>query len=272
MAGRSYRITDGRKELVPTERQLAKMARQSLENTYMDMGNRTGLKFTQEEIAKARLTVMMMTPEQIKETLNRGEATDAFIALKTLEFVDGKGKGQQDDPSFKFNEARVVSWMKDANMDKEVLFVWDKDGRFWGWTQGSEKSCSAKIPKGGLVGGTSLHNHPSTDKRPYGQSFSKGDILAGRYSAERRWIVAAKEGVYVVEMPPNAKYRDFDAMVFQAKTRAAWRSINQKLPQFKLNQAAKAQVHHTYMKEFASRQGLKYKFIPSKGYETLYND
>jgi hypothetical protein len=271
MGGRTYEIKNGRKTIVPTERQLAKLEKQSLENTYMDMGNRTGLKFTPEQIASARLIVMMMTPEQIKETLFMGQATKEFIALKTIEFVEGRGKGQQNDPSFKFNEAKVVSWMKDANLDKEVLFVWDKDGRFWGWTQGSEKSVGASIPKGGLVGGTTLHNHPSTDKRPYGQSFSKGDILAGRHSAERRWIVAAKEGVYMAEMPPNVKYRDFDAMVFQAKTKAAWRRINNKLPQFNLNQAAKAQAHHEYMKEFAQRHGLKYKFIPNKGYEKLYN-
>jgi hypothetical protein len=276
-------MKEGRRVIVPTQRQMAESARKQAEaNIIKDSQGRTGIEYTVKDIAMLERAVEAygLSKQRQKEILKEGRDTDAFLDLKLLEILkdirDGKKINERDDKNFKFNlESLKEKW---ANSEVEMMAVWDKNNRFMGYaTQADKGLVQIRTINGSLVGATTLHTHPSDSDRFFGSSFSYGDLKTFRDNGEQTMIVASREGYYIMERGPKMNLTDKEITTAWVKYRmkekmshSAFSGDSKKLKggYTKLDLAV-WRDHHNAVKELASRTGVTYKFVPRKGFENL---
>ncbi len=281
--GRSYEIKEGRRVIVPTERQMAEAKRKQAEaNQITDDRGRTGMTNTVKDIKNLEEWAKYHFPneKQIKEIFEAGRATDDFINLNVLRILkalrDGTTKNERDDPNFKFNlESLKKKW---ANSEVEMMAAFDKNGMFLGYeTQADKGLVQMRSGDGQIIGGTTIHSHPSEDGRFFGGNFSDGDWKGFLVAGEKTMIVTSREGTYILEregaMKLTRKAINKSYVVSMVKTTLALQKLKDEKELTKFGCTKRDLViwrdHHKSAEELAKSSGLKYTFVPNKGFEGL---
>lgn len=280
--GRSYEMKEGRRVIVPTTRQIEQMARKQAEaNQIKDALGRTGMQNVIADIdgIEEYLRQQGLSKKAQKEILEKGEATDDFINLNVLRILkalrDGDKTNEKDDKNFKFSLEKLIK--KWANSEVELMAAFDKNGKFLGYsTQANDGKVQHQTAAGQVVGGTTIHSHPSGPDRFFGGNFSVGDYKGFRDSGEKTMVVTSREGTYILERngPLNMTNSQINTSYVKTTVRATLskeRIKNDKLTKFGCTKSDLAiwRDRHLGAMELASQVGLKYTFIPNKGFEGL---
>jgi hypothetical protein len=157
------------------------------------------------------------------------------------------------------------------------MAAFDKNGKFLGYdTQGNKGRVSLSVAVGQMVGGTSIHSHPEEAGRFFGGNFSVGDWKTFRDTGEKRMIVTSKEGTYILEKVGKFKLTNSDVNKSYVKTtvRTVFSKNNikdDKPTKFGCSKSDLAvwRDQHQGAKELAAQSGIKYTFIPNKGFEGI---
>lgn len=280
--GRSYEMKEGRKVIIPTQRQMESMTRKQAEaNLMADGGGRTGLEAKISDIKDIEnyIKQLGLTKQQQKDILENGRATDEFVQLNVLRILkamrDGDKTNEMNDKKFKFNlENLIKKW---ANSEVEMMAAFDKDGKFLGYqTQAKTGTVQITTGAGQLAGGTTVHSHPEESGRFFGGTFSVGDWTGFKEKGERLMVVTSKEGTYMLERTGPLKFTNSD--INKSWVRMTVRTVlskqrikDDKLTKFGCSKSDLAVWRdlHNGTKELASQAGLKYTFIPNKGFEGI---
>ena len=280
--GRSYEMKEGRKVIIPTQRQIESMTRKQAEANLMeDGGGRTGLEAKISDIKDIEnyIKQLGLTKQQQKDILENGRATDEFVQINVLRILkamrDGDKTNEMNDKKFKFNlENLIKKW---ANSEVEMMAAFDKDGKFLGYqTQAKTGTVQITTGAGQLAGGTTVHSHPEEDGRFFGGTFSVGDWTGFKEKGEKLMVVTSKEGTYMLERTGPLKFTNSD--VNKAYVRMTVRTVlskqrikDDKLTKFGCSKSDLAVWRdlHNGTKELASQAGVKYTFIPNKGFEGI---
>lgn len=275
-------MKEGRRAIVPTTRQMEQMARKQAEaNQITDKAGRSGMVNTIKDIKNLEDWAKYHHPNkgEIKDIIENGLTTDSFITLNVLRILeaqrDGKTKNEKDDPNFKFNLDNLIkNW---ANSDVELMAAYDKNGMFLGYaTQGVNHIVQMNSGDGQVIGGTTIHSHPSDAGRFFGGNFSVGDLKGFRDAGEKTMVVTSKEGAYMLERSGSLKLTNSQINTNYVKTAVRTVLSKQKIKDDKLTKfgCTKSDLaiwrdRHNGMQELASSVGLRYTFIPNKGFEGL---
>ena len=275
-------MKEGRKVIIPTKRQIEAMERKQAEaNVIIDAKGRTGMVNTMAEVPaiEAYLRSIGLSKKKQQEILENGRATDDFIDINIVRILnnikDGKTKNERDDKDFKFSLEKLKQrW---ANSDVEMMAAFDKHGHFLGFeTQNDAGKVTMKTGAGQLVGGTTIHSHPSEKGKFFGESFSVPDWRAFRDSGERQMVVTAKEGVFILEKsgPINVTNSQINKSWVKTTIRSVLSKRNikdDKMTKFGCSKSELAVWRdlHTGNKELAAQIGVSYRFIPNKGFEGI---
>lgn len=280
--GRSYEIKEGRKVIIPTKKQVESMERkQATANTLIDALGRTGMVNTVSDIEmiEGYIKTLGLSQKQQKEILENARATDEFIQLNVLRILkalrDGDTKNEMEDKKFKFSlDSLIKKW---ANSEVELMAAYDKNGKFLGYdTQGNSGIVHMTTGAGQLVGGTSIHTHPVLKGEFLGGHFSVGDWRGFRDSGERRMVVTSKEGTYILEKSKPLKLTNSD--INKSYVRTTVRTVlskqaikDDKMTKFGCPKSDLAvwRDKHQGAKEIAAIAGVKFTFIPNKGFEGI---
>jgi hypothetical protein len=275
-------MKEGRKVIIPTERQVEQMLRKQAEaNEIKDALGRTGMTNTIKDIKNIDEWVKYYLPseQQRKDIMEAGRATDNFINLNILRILkalrDRTTKNEKDDPDFKFNlNSLIKNW---ANSEVELMAAFDKNGVFLGYeTQANQGLVQMRSGDGQIIGGTTIHSHPSDSSRFFGGNFSVGDWKGMRDAGEKTMVVTSKEGTYILERSGHLKLTNSQINKNYVKTTVRTTLSIEKIKDNKLTKfgCTKADLAvwrdiHNGTKELADSVGLKYTFIPNKGFEGL---
>lgn len=280
--GRSYEIKEGRKVIIPTKKQVESMERkQAAENTLIDALGRTGMVNTVSDIKmiEAYIKTLGLSQKQQKEILENARATDEFIQLNVLRILkalrDGDTKNEMEDKKFKFSLDNLIK--KWANSEVELMASYDKNGKFLGYdTQANSGIVYMTTGAGQLVGGTTIHTHPVLKGEFFGGNFSIGDWQGFRDTGERRMVVTSKEGTYILEKSKPLKLTNSDITKSYVRTlvriNLSQKGIkDDKTTKFGCSKSELAlwRDKHHGAKEIAAIAGVKFTFIPNKGFEGL---
>jgi len=275
-------MKEGRKVIIPTQRQIESMTRKQAEANLMeDGGGRTGLEAKISDIKDIEnyIKQLGLTKQQQKDILENGRATDEFVQINVLRILkamrDGDKTNEMNDKKFKFNlENLIKKW---ANSEVEMMAAFDKDGKFLGYqTQAKTGTVQITTGAGQLAGGTTVHSHPEEDGRFFGGTFSVGDWTGFKEKGEKLMVVTSKEGTYMLERTGPLKFTNSD--VNKAYVRMTVRTVlskqrikDDKLTKFGCSKSDLAVWRdlHNGTKELASQAGVKYTFIPNKGFEGI---
>lgn len=276
-------MKEGRRVIVPTTRQMEQMARKQEEaNQIKDSMGRSGMenKIKDIEGIEEFLRQQGLSKKAQKEILEKGEATDDFINLNVLRILkalrDGDKTNEKDDKKFKFSLDKLIKMW--ANSEVEMMAAFDKNGKFLGYsTQANAGQVQHQTGSGQIVGGTTIHSHPSGPDRFFGGTFSVGDYKGFRDSGEKTMIVTSREGTYILERdngPLNLTNSQINTSYVKTTVRVTLsreKIKNDKLTKFGCTKSDLAmwRDRHLGAKELASQSGLKYTFIPNKGFEGL---
>lgn len=275
-------MKEGRRAIVPTKRQMEQIARKQAEaNQITDALGRTGMTNTLADIAsiEAYIQELGLSEKAQKEILDRGKATDEFINLNVLRILkllrDGDKTNEKDDKDFGFSLNNLIK--KWANSEVELMAAYDKNGKFLGYsTQAKSGLVQHQTGDGQVIGGTTIHSHPSGPDRFFGGNFSVGDWKGFRDAGEKTMIVTSKEGTYILERNGPLKLTNFQINTNYVKTTVRTtlsidRIKDNKLTKFGCTKSDLAvwRDGHNGTKELAASVGLKYTFIPNKGFEGL---
>lgn len=278
-------MKEGRRVIIPTARQMEQMARKQAEAyEFKDSEGLTGLEVTIKDIDSIKEYVkenFKLSETEKKAIIENGmvDTQDKFFYLNLIRVLqamkDGKTKNEKDDPDFKFSQDKLVK--KWANSEVELGAAWDKNGMFLGWqSQANEGKVQFTIAKGHIVGGTTLHSHPSGPDRFFGGTFSDGDWKNYLASGEKTMIVTSREGTYILDRSGPIKATRSDVNKSYVRTTVAvtlsqTRIVNDKLTKFGCQKSDLAawRDRHNGAKQLAEKAGVKYIFIPNKGFEGL---
>lgn len=287
--GRSYNKGEGRKDLSESLRErLAEIRGIANSKEFRDEFGNSGLLATTNDIEALKVLVdnLGLSKQQQKDILENAKSTDEYLLLRTLEILSQEKKGivknDADDKKFKFSLVNLVEKWKNGSV--ELLACYDSKGRFIGITSGSGDTVVGNIPTGGLVGGQSIHIHPTTKTRPLGGSFSPKDIKTMREYGMKKMVVTTREGTFTLEAKDNrglSKIKDktineeyvklgvlraraFEK--FESDLGGARRSDGRYVDSLSVIQW---RDHHESVKKLASEFGLSYSFKPNKGYGFL---
>lgn len=276
-------MKNGRKQIVPTPRQLEKM--ELLKNKqavapYADDTGYTAPKYETNLVMQVQLKRYWetFTDKRRKEILEKMEATEEYINLRAYELLllakKGIYKDDRNDPKFRLNIEKIrENWS--VNSDIELCAMFDRHNRFIGFNTGKEHEVDTLYIKGSLVGGTTIHNHPTTPDRPLGLSFSRDDLNSFLHEGTRRFEATAREGTYAMTTKGAVRFKqkDFDklfddwndhkaaiAQAFQARGLSTSSDMYWRI---------RCIDHHKIMEGFAKEHGFTYKFTPRKKYEKL---
>jgi len=286
--GRDYTKKDGKKTLLPTQRQLDKLVQKATVDLLR------GVEISELSLA-SRIAIVRevnkLTPEERAKILLVGEATDKFIRIKAAEAIEGLkkdpnwvGKNERDDRTNPNNIHDFEKRIRD--LPYEVVVNYDRHGRFMGYNVGNKGSVEMALIRGTLNGGTSMHNHPKEDGRPLGQHPSGRDLFTGKMLNSGTTAITSPEGKYTIRTPKGwSKIPESAIDAFEKKMQKVWTSSivtarkvfpsgmsdenNKKYADFK-HRLIHAQVQRLYQ-GFAKTHGIKYEFTPHKGYESLAN-
>lgn len=276
-------MKDGRKQIVPTPRQMAKMDLEKdkqADGNWADPDGYVKPKYETNLVMQVQLKRYWesFTEKQRKEILEKMEATEEYINLRAYELMmlakKGIFKDDRNDPKFRLNIEKIrANWS--VNSDIELCAMFDRYNRFIGFNKGREHEVDTLYIKGSLVGGTTIHNHPTTPDRPLGLSFSRDDLNSFMREGTRRFEATAREGTYSMTTRGRVKFKqkDFDKLfdewngiksatvqAFQARGISTSSDIYWRV---------RAIDHHKMMEKFAKEHGFTYKFTPRKNYEKL---
>ena len=208
--------------------------------------------------------------------LNKGEATIEYVYLRRYQIYMDEKKGiirnDKDDPKFRFNlEKKVEDW-RHAEVEFYVMF--DNKGRFLGYNIGDHAEVNSVFFKGTLVGGHTMHNHPTKEDRPLGLSFSAPDLTSIRGEGTRNFEVTTAEGRYsmntngrqISEKSINEWKTSWEA--HKAALYSARDPSGRPIPEHTLWRI-RAIDHHQSMQALAKANGWDYKFTPLPKYKDL---
>jgi hypothetical protein len=278
-------MKEGRKVIVPTPRQMEQMARKQAEAVeFKNADGLTGIELKVSDIDGLKLWLaqnIKLTEKEKKQILEYGmvDKDDKFLTLNVIRILeamrDGKTKNERDDKAFKYSMDKLIK--KWANSEVEVAAAWDKNGMFLGWeSQANTGLVSHTTATGQTVGGTTLHSHPSSSTRFFGGTFSDGDWKNFLNSGERLMVVTSREGTYMLERTGNVKVKRSDVNRSYVRTTVTatlsmQRFSDSKSTKFGCSQQDLAvwRDRHNGAKQLASMGGVKYTFIPNKGFEGL---
>lgn len=222
-----------------------------------------------------------LTEKEKKQILEYGmvDKDDKFLTLNVIRILeairDGKTKNERDDKDFKYSMDKLIK--KWANSEVEVAAAWDKNGMFLGWeSQANEGLVSHTTATGQIVGGTTLHSHPSYRDRFFGGTFSDGDWKNYFKTGEKTMVVTSREGTYIIDRNGPIKATRSDINRSYVKTTVMATLSMQKFSATKLTKFGCSQQdlavwrdRHNGAKQLASLAGVSYTFIPNKGFEGL---
>lgn len=280
--GRSYEMKEGKRVIIPTQRQIEAMERKQAEaNVIKDEQGRTGMVNTVDDIdsIEGYLEQLGISKKEQKEIMENGKATETFIDINVLRILkairDGKVTNEMLDKKFKFAIDKLIA--KWANSEVEMMSAYDKNGMFLGYnTIGDKGKVYIQTAQGQLVGGTTLHSHPSEEGRFFGGNFSVGDWKTFLYTGERKMVVTSKEGVYTLERvgPVKLTVSDINKSYVRTTVRTvlSTRNIkNDKTTKFGCSKTDLAvwRDQHVGSKELAAQAGIRYTFTPHKGFEGI---
>ena len=278
-------MKEGRRVIVPTSRQIEQMTRKQAEAVeFKNSDGLTGIELKVSDIEGLKEWVKQntkLTEKEKKQILEYGmvDKDDKFLTLNVIRILeamrDGKTKNERDDKAFKYSMDKLIK--KWANSEVEVAAAWDKNGMFLGWeSQANTGLVSHTTASGQTVGGTTLHSHPSSPTRFFGGTFSDGDWKNFLNSGERLMVVTSKEGTYMLERTGNVKVKRSDVNRSYVRTTitatlSMQKFSNSKSTKFGCSQQDLAvwRDRHNGAKQLASMGGVKYTFIPNKGFEGL---
>jgi hypothetical protein len=275
-------MKEGRRAIIPTERQVEQMLRKQAEaNEIRDALGRNGMINTIADIAGIEefLKQQGLSKKAQKEILEKGQSTDDFINLNVLRILkalrDGDKTNEKDDKNFKFSLDNLIK--KWANSEVELMAAYDKNGKFLGYsTQANVGMVQHPTGDGQVIGGTTIHSHPSGSDRFFGGNFSVGDWKGLRDAGEKTMVVTSKEGTYILERNGPLKLTNSQINTNYVKTTVRTTLSIEKIKDNKLTKfgCTKADLavwrdRHNGTKELADSVGLKYTFIPNKGFEGL---
>lgn len=280
--GRSYEMKEGRKAIIPTKKQAEAMVRKQAEaNANKDEFGNTGMANTVADIPdrEAYVKTLKLSKKEQAEILEAGRATDQFIDLNVLRILkamrDGTLKNEMEDPNFKFSLDKLIK--KWSTSEVELMAGFDKNNQFLGYqTQGRTGVVAFSVALGQLVGGTSIHSHPSEGGRFFGGTFSDKDWKGFRDSGAKAMIVTSLEGVYILQKTGQAKYTNTE--INTAYVRTAVRTVmskqrikDDKVTKFGCSKSDLAvwRDRHNGAIELGKSVGIQYTFIPNKGFEGL---
>jgi hypothetical protein len=276
-------MKEGRRVIIPTERQVEQMLRKQAEaNTIKDSDGLSGMVNTIKDIAGIELYIkeLGLSLKAQKEILDRGLVTDEFLNLNVMRILkalrDGDKTNEKDDKDFRFSLNKLIKMW--SNSEVELMAAFDKNGKFLGYsTQANAGKVSIATGLGQMVGGTSIHSHPSNEGRFFGGNLSVGDWKGFRDSGEKMMVITSKEGTYVLERrnsPINMTNSQINMNYVKTTVRTTLsieRIKDNKLTKFGCTKSDLAvwRDRHNGTKELADLVGLKYTFIPNKGFEGL---
>ena len=204
---------------------------------------------------------------------NSSRSLDAYAAMVEA----GTNKDEFTDPKSPFNYDNLKQAI--TNQEREFSYGFDKDGRLVNWARGDKGSASTRYLPGSLRGGVDVHNHPVTEDRPLGLSFSHTDIITYHNSGIGLGLVFSREGEYRVQCPPDFEKRskgEVAAAVAQYKSNlglvwmATHQAIAQGIPKDKAYMVS-ARMFNEEATKMANKLGIKFEFKPNKGYEWISN-
>ena len=257
------------------------LRKQAEANEIKDAFGRTGMTNTIADIAGIEefLKQQGLSKKAQKEILEKGQSTDDFINLNVLRILkalrDGDKTNEKDDKNFKFSlENLIKKW---SNSEVELMAAYDKNGKFLGYsTQAKAGMVQHQTGDGQVVGGTTIHSHPSGSDRFFGGNFSVGDWKGFRDTGEKTMVVTSKEGTYILERNGPLKLTNSQINTNYVKTTVRTTLSIEKIKDNKLTKfgCTKADLavwrdRHNGTKELADSVGLRYTFIPNKGFEGL---
>lgn len=284
---RTYQIKGGIKTLVPTERQMAKLEKAKLVEPHADAsGRQAGFSHTPlwAIVALKRNWDAYSSIERNK-ILKDGVQTKAYALLRAYEIyleheeekkngIKSKKSKEITDKKFKYNLNKLMKeWSVDMEIEKSVMF--DARGNFLGIAFGVTDHVDSNYQKGILVGGTSMHNHPTSPNRPLGLPFSVPDIQSFWGEGAARYIVTTREGTYEMKTEGRLKFKFKDieeyATAWASRKRVMYATrekvgIPESHPRF---QRLWFKEMHDSLNAFSKKHGFEYTFKPKKGYENL---
>jgi hypothetical protein len=187
----------------------------------------------------------------------------------------GTNKDEFTDPKSKYNYENLKAAI--TNQEREFSYSFDKDGRLINWSRGDGNSATTSYIPGSLRGGIDVHNHPVTESRTLGLSFSQPDINGYHNSGIGLAIVFSREGEYRLQLPPafeKLSKGEVAAATARYKTNlnlvwvAMHKSVSEGTPQDKAYMVT-ARMFNEQTTKLANELGLKFQFIPNKGYEWI---
>lgn len=257
------------------------LRKQAEANEIKDALGRTGMTNTLADIAliEAYIQELGLSKKAQKEILDNGRSTDEFINLNVLRILkalrDGDKANEKDDKNFKFSLDNLIK--KWANSEVELMAAYDKNGKFLGYsTQANAGLVQHPTGDGQVIGGTTIHSHPSDSERFFGGNFSVGDWKGFRDTGEKTMVVTSREGTYILERSGSLKLTNSQINTNYVKTTVRTTLSIEKIKDNKPTKfgCTKADLavwrdRHNGTKELADSVGLKYTFIPNKGFEGL---
>lgn len=276
-------MKEGRRVIIPTARQIEQMARRQAYE-FKNADGLTGMPLTPNDIESIKEWIKQnykLTEVEKRAILNNGmvDTQDKFLNLNVLRILqaikDGTTKNEKDDKNFKFSQDKLIK--KWANSEVELGAAWDKNGMFLGWQSQANKGQVAFVTSvGQVVGGTTLHSHPSDSDRFFGGTFSDGDWKNYLVSGEKTMIVTSREGTYIIDRNGPIKATRSDVNRSYVKTTVMATLSMEKFSATKLTKFGCSQQdlavwrdRHNSAKQLASLAGVSYTFIPNKGFEGL---
>jgi len=289
MAGRSYRIENGTKTLLPTERQLARME-EIKQRTFVDIRGYNENSLFSDKAQREHLLdwAKAQDPAYLAKLIREGKITEDYIkAMWLRNYLDRKKGFMPNDllnPDSRWNLKSLEDIFHVQAVEHGAL--WDKFGTFIGYTTGTSSEVTLGFGEGMLTGGTILHNHPTQKMDALGGGFSvyqetdkkgkfAGDFITFKNSGAGRMIAAGIEGSYELTAPRSPTYSMKDLKILQSEAeeirRKTWDKYKSVRGAFSTGLYARANAisHFEALKDFARRHGCSYTFRPNKGYEDL---
>jgi hypothetical protein len=288
MAGRVYRMENGRKVLEPTELQLKRLAGEMFMKD-ID-GNDRNLYVLNEEERKWAIQYLKLkyTPEELVEMLKKGKADSEDFAymMAVRAYLDEKNGleiSELNDKSSKWNREKLLEEFHLKEV--EYCAVYDRNDRFIGYNIGDAGSVGAYTVRGMQANGTFLHNHPTNPFTRLGGGLSiyqlmddkkhAGDILSFRRQALKEITATGREGTYTLKRDKKVKISLSEIKQMQTEFDQTNRALLFKFAKVKgafvngLYGRAYAIEHHRIVSSWAKKKGISYTFTPRKGFETL---
>lgn len=288
MAGRSYKIENGRKTLLPTERQLAKLEEIKNRLFFDENGYSENSLFSDKAMLDHLIDwAKAQDPAYLAKLIKEGKLTEDYVkAMWLRNYLDRKNgimPSDISDPQSRWNLERLKEIFHNQPMENGAL--WDKFGTFLGWTRGEKDAVFLSWGHGTLAGGTLLHNHPRQQYTGLGGGFSvlqkmangkyAGDFLILKESGAKEVIASAVEGTYTLSAPRNPKFTKKDLKLLQSEVYEQHRRTFEKYSKIRgsfssgIYARVDAYQHYQLLKDFSRRHGCDYTFTPRAGFETL---